>query len=197
MNDISTASLFPRRPFPLSPAGGTQALHAGLELARASQLTLLRLQLALHGSDRRAAMQALDNLLDMDAEMEGLATALAEAPTQPAGSAELASFIGHQKAAIAAEKHVLTGIEGPNGEAPSLAIAAPRSWESGEESAQQVPWPDADAEAEDHVERGHGRSILAFAIVSVLIGFGVAVYLWPPLQAALRQLLSSVEALFG
>ncbi len=196
MNHIPTASPFPRGPFPLSPAGGAQALHAGLELARASQLTMLRLQLALHGSDRRAAMQALDDLLDMDAEMEGIATALAEVPAQPAGSAELADFIGRQKAAIAAEKHLLTGIEGPNGEAPSLAIAAPRSWESGE-GPQQGPWPDADQEADGHAERGRGRSILAVAIVLILIGFGLAVYLWPPLQAALRQLPSGVEALLG
>jgi len=71
----------------IDPKGvdGAQALRTGLDLARASQLTMLRLLLALHKSNRRTAMQALDNLLDIDAEMEGLAATLNRAPAHPAG----------------------------------------------------------------------------------------------------------------
>src|SRR3546814_3084452 len=48
---------------------GMQALRTGLGLMRASQLTMVRFQLALYKSNRRTAMQALDNLLDIDAEI--------------------------------------------------------------------------------------------------------------------------------
>src|SRR3546814_885984 len=51
---------------------GMQALRTGLGLMRASQLTMVRFQLALYKSNRRTAMQALDTFLELDAEMEGL-----------------------------------------------------------------------------------------------------------------------------
>jgi hypothetical protein len=90
------------------------ALRAGLDLARASQLTMVRLQLALHKSNRRSAMQALDTLLDIEAEMAELAAVLDAAPAHPGGDTALSGFIGCQKAAIAVEKHVLAGGDWPS-----------------------------------------------------------------------------------
>jgi len=97
------------------------ALRAGFDLARASQLTMVRLQLALHKSNRRSAMQALDTLLDIEAEMAELAAILDDAPTHAAGDAALSGFIGLQKAAIAVEKHALAGGDWP-GDARPTAI---------------------------------------------------------------------------
>jgi hypothetical protein len=90
------------------------ALRAGFDLARASQLTMVRLQLALHKSNRRSAMQALDTLLDIEAEMAELAASLDAAPAHPGGDPALSGFIGCQKAAIAVEKHVLAGGDWPS-----------------------------------------------------------------------------------
>ena len=108
------------------------ALRAGFDLARASQLTMVRLQLALHKSNRRSAMQALDTLLDIEAEMAELAAILDAAPAHPGGDAALSGFIGCQKAAIAVEKHVLAGGDWPSDAQPGAisepddpAVAAP------------------------------------------------------------------------
>ena len=94
------------------------ALRAGFDLARASQLTMVRLQLALHKSNRRSAMQALDTLLDIEAEMAELAAILDAAPAHPVGDTALSGFIGCQKAAIAVEKHVLAGGDWPSDARP-------------------------------------------------------------------------------
>ena len=84
-------------------------------------MTMVRLQLALHKSNRRSAMQALDTLLDIEAEMAELAAILDDAPTHAAGDAALSGFIGLQKAAIAVEKHALAGGDWP-GDARPTAI---------------------------------------------------------------------------
>ena len=160
-----------------------QALRNGLELARASQLTMLRLQLALHKSNRRTAMQALDDLLDIDAEMEGLAAMLAGVPTQPADSSALAGFIGLQKAAIAVEKHVLTGGDWRSDATPR-AIAAPEDGAGGVDLREQPPLPD-DEEQEDRTGGRRWMHVLAVVIIVALLGFGLMAYLWPALPVTL------------
>lgn len=154
---------------------GQQSLRMGLELVRASQLTMLRLQLALHEPNRRTAMQALDTLLDIDAEMEDLAATLGGVPSHPANDAALSGFIGLQKAAIAAEKHALTG-----GDAASLALSAP-----GEASlAAQPVFSDDNSES---VDRPHGRRrkrVLAVAIVAIIVASATMALLWPASVAA-------------
>ena len=161
---------------------GAQALRTGLDLARASQLTMLRLLLALHKSNRRTAMQALDNLLDIDAEMEGLAATLNRAPAHPAGDAALSDFIGLQKAALAVEKHALAGGD-LRKDAESMALPAPPL------ASADVDFPAHPQLADDAVEDdaaedadGPGRKrwilILAAAILVALIGLGVTAYLW-------------------
>ncbi|QKR99165.1 hypothetical protein F9288_05480 [Sphingomonas sp. CL5.1] len=152
------------------PAGtaSMETLRAGLQLARASQLTMLRFQLALHQSSRRTAMQALDTLLDMDAEMEGLTATLAATSSLPTGDAQLSGFIGRQKAAIAAEKHVLTGGDWPS-DHEAIAIAAPR-----DEANEPAPLL-----LEDTVESGERARwgiILAVAAVVLLAALGLAAW---------------------
>jgi hypothetical protein len=162
---------------------GLQALRTGLELARASQLTMLRFQLALRRSNRHAAMQALDTLLDIDAEMEGLAASLDGAPAHPANDAALSGFIGRQKAAIAAEKHALTGGDWRS-EAGQTALSAPDGCANDADLPEQSVFPDDESENYDRTRGRRWTCILAVAIVAAVIVCGVMIYLWPTLPAA-------------
>lgn len=153
-----------------------QTLQTGLNLARASQLTMLRLQLALHGSNRRVAMQAIDNLLDIDAEMEGLAATLSNGrPHLTAG----ADFIGLQKAAIAAEKHALMGGDLRSDGASALGV-----------QAGDTDLPEQSMLSDDELDNGHRAGNrrwlkgLAVAIAGIILGGGLAAYLWPAFTLA-------------
>ena len=141
------------------PIDELAALRAGWDLARASQLTMVRLQLALHKSNRRSAMQALDTLLDIEAEMAELAAILDDAPTHAAGDAALSSFIGLQKAAIAVEKHALAGGDWP-GDAPSAAVLGP------DDSAVSEPDHPAVATPVDLASSVHVEPTVAVAVAT-------------------------------
>ena len=161
---------------------GAQAPRTGLDLARASQLTMLRLLLALHKSNRRTAMQALDNLLEIDAEMEGLAATLNRAPAHPAGDAALSDFIGLQKAALAVEKHALAGGD-LRKDPESMALPAPPVASADVDFPAQPQRPDDAVEVDVFEDDGppgrrHWMLILAAAILVTLIALGVTAYLW-------------------
>jgi hypothetical protein len=160
---------------------GAQALRTGLELARASQLTMLRLQLALHKANRCAAMQALDHLLDIDAEMEGIAVTLIGVAPHLAEDAALSSFIGLQKTAIAVEKHVLTG-SGQSSDGTSSAIAPPSDWAGAADLPAQLLLLDEEVELDDRAGSRRWMHVLAVVIVVIFIGFGLIAYLWPTLS---------------
>jgi hypothetical protein len=167
---------------------GLHTMRTGLELVRASQLTMLRLQLALHRSNRRTAMQALDTLLDIDAEMEGLAATLSDAPAHPANDAALSGFIGLQKAAIAAEKHALTGGDWPSDGGP-MALSAPGGWA---DNAAQPLFPDDEAEDDDRTRGRRWTRVLAVALVAVAVACGLIAYLAPTLPAAVMAQVTQV-----
>ncbi|WP_218016871.1 hypothetical protein [Sphingomonas mali] len=111
---------------------------------------MVRLQLALHKSNRRSAMQALDTLLDIEAEMAELAAILDDAPTHAVGDAALSGFIGLQKAAIAVEKHALAGGDWP-GDARPTATPGPDDPAVSEPDHPAVATPN-DLAASVHVE---------------------------------------------
>jgi hypothetical protein len=186
------------------------ALRAGFDLARASQLTMVRLQLALHKSNRRSAMQALDTLLDIEAEMAELAAILDAAPAHPGGDTALSGFIGCQKAAIAVEKHVLAGgdwpsdaqpgaisepdhpaVDAPDNPAvsvhhePAVAVATPVNRPIAVDLPTLYPAADDEADEAEVDDRPDGARwivVLAAAIVLVAIG-GLIVWQWPALSA--------------
>jgi hypothetical protein len=160
---------------------GMQALRTGLELARASQLTTLRLQLALHKSNRRTAMQALDKLLDIDAEIADLAATLTGVPMHLADNVALSGFIGLQKAAIAAEKHVLTGGDWRSDTKPSAVAAASGDWAGRSDLPAQSLLPDDEVGDDDRAWSSRWMQALIVAIVVTLAGFGLIAYLWPTL----------------
>jgi hypothetical protein len=180
------------------------ALRAGFDLARASQLTMVRLQLALHKSNRRSAMQALDTLLDIEAEMAELAAILDAAPTHPGSDAALSGFIGSQKAAIAVEKHALAGGDWPNDAEPAaisepghpavttqdeptvaVAIATPVDRPVAIDLPTLSPAADDDAD-ETEIDDGSGgarwTAVVAAAIALVVIA-GLIAWQWPALSA--------------
>jgi hypothetical protein len=164
-----------------------QVLRTGLELARASHLTMLRLQLALHKSNRRVAMQALDNLLEIDTEMEGLAATLNRVETRLESEAALFGFIGFQKEAIATEKHVLAqgplqlepqpvvepamDVQTPNAEPPGFSLA-----------------PGEKAERPDCADDRRWLYILAVSITFVILGWALLVALGPALTVTLGRI---------
>ena len=173
---------------------GVQTLRSELDLTRASQLTLLRLQLALHRSNRRAAMQALDDLLDIDTEMEGLAAKLSGIAAHPADETALAGidaalsrFIELQKTAIAAEKHSLAG--GPlRSDARSVAISALGDGADDADLSAQPLHPEDEAEDDDQKGRNRRTYVLVAAIVVIFIGCGFLAYLWPAFSGAVTSL---------
>jgi hypothetical protein len=129
-------------------------------------------------------MQALDNLLDIDAEMEGLAATLTGAPKHLADDAALSDFIGLQKAAIAVEKHALTGSEWPSDVKP-MAITAPVDL-AGDADLLAPPPPLSEDEAEqDRAGSRRWMHVLAAVIILTLIGLGLVAYLWPALPGTL------------
>jgi len=178
------------------------ALRAGFDLARASQLTMVRLQLALHKSNRRSAMQALDTLLDIEAEMAELAATLDAAPAHPGGDTALSGFIGCQKAAIAVEKHVLAGGDWPSDAQPG-AISAPDDTAAPVHNEPAVAvatpvdrpvaidlptlYPAADVEADeaqidDRPGGARWMAVLTVVIALIVIG-GLVAWQWPALSA--------------
>ena len=127
-------------------------------------------------------MQALDHLLDIDAEMEGLAATLAGSPAYLTNDAALSGFIGRQKAAIAAEKHALTGGDWRN-DTGSIAIAAHGDWAVDADTLAQ----NDEAESDEQTGSRRWRHALAVAIAIIVIAIGLMAYLSPTLPVALTS----------
>jgi hypothetical protein len=96
----------------------TAELARSLQLSRASALALTRLQLAIKSGDRRQAMEALDRLHAIDADMERLThrlpTPVEDDPDWTEWDA-IERHLGDQKLALAFEKLALaSAITGPD-----------------------------------------------------------------------------------
>lgn len=110
----------------LHPAEGAGArlpvsardLTRSMLLLRASNMSVMRLQLAIERRDRRRAMEALDGLVALDGEIRGLIEGM---PAADGAFAEMARRIDDQKAVLASEKLVFAA--GTTG--PALARPAP------------------------------------------------------------------------
>src|SRR3546814_12625743 len=90
-------------------------LAIAMQLLRASNMKAVRLQLALVSNNRKAALEAIDGLIDLDSE---IASFIADMPPVPVSANELreiAGWIAEQRTAIASEKKVLVcGTKGPD-----------------------------------------------------------------------------------
>ena len=101
-------------PDPLGPPPTADDQALGLQFCRIGLLSLTRLQLALERGDRSRAMEAIDDLHALDAEVERLVGALPVSPDD-ARQGRVARILKEGKMAVAFEKLALaSGISGPD-----------------------------------------------------------------------------------
>jgi hypothetical protein len=131
-------------------------------------------------------MQALDNLLEIDAEMENLAATLNGIPTHLANERGLFGFIGFQKEAIAAEKHVLAR-GGSRLEAEPVAVATADEDQASDLDLPVQPLLSDEAES-THRSGRRWHYVLAIAFLLVVLGCGLLTYMWPVLSVTLARL---------
>lgn len=113
-------------------------LALGLQFCRANAMSLTRLQLALKTGDRQCALEAMDQLHTLDAEMERMVRRLpAPAEDEPRWEA-INKHLSDQKMAIAFQKLAFaSGIQGPD------LVSQPAAFERAEEAdGNEFPeWP--------------------------------------------------------
>lgn len=146
-------------------------LVLGLQYCRASSLALTRLQLALTSGDRRTALEAMDCLHSLDAEMERLVRRLPPVPVghKGAGLASIDRHLGEQKMAIAFEKLAFaSGVEGPD------LVSQAETFPSQEQEPGTPAWPNLpDVEAENW-NYFPARKLALLGAVILLIAVGAA-----------------------
>lgn len=138
------------------------AFGMGLQLLRASTMATTRLQLALIRGDRRQAMDAMDWLLDIDAEMECLVSDPSFSPADDPDWQAITIHLADQKAAIAWEKHALAG-----GVIGSEAEPSPELADRGESDRQAMPAAGT-LMALEPSRRGLNAWLLAFLLLTIL-----------------------------
>ena len=101
----------------------TGDLFLGLQFCRANAMSLTRLQLALQSGDRQCALEAMDRLHALDAEIERLVRRLPARGTEDPAGGLVAGPRSDQRRAWAFEKLALVSeISGPNMVSPPTAL---------------------------------------------------------------------------
>lgn len=162
----------PLRAIAVSPA----TLGVGMQLVRASNLTMSRFQLALQSGDRRLATKAMDNILDIDAEMECFVADLACVAANEPHMEDMEIYLASQKDAVAREKHALVGHVGK----VEQILQAGDDGEDRTTLELDVPVPStvqaaAAASAEPHMGWVPGRPIVLLAACAFCAGVALAV----------------------
>jgi hypothetical protein len=131
----------------IEPSAAPADLALGLQLCRASALSLLRLQLAFERGDRTAAIEAIDRLHAADTKIERLVEGLPSSGDPKLKA--LARQILEEKMAVAFEKLALaSGVSGPDlASAPAFLRRGP------EEPPSAVAEPDIDDEPPETIAR--------------------------------------------
>lgn len=87
-------------------------LARGMTLLRASNMNVMRLQLAMEKQDRRQTMAAMDDLVGLDRELSHFVASIPAAP--PADAGRMSRWVDEQKQAVVADRLVLArGKSGP------------------------------------------------------------------------------------
>ncbi|SMF78513.1 hypothetical protein [Allosphingosinicella indica] len=87
-------------------------LARGMTLLRASNMNVMRLQLAMEKRDRRETMAAMDDLVGLDRELSHFVASIPATP--PADSGRMSRWVDEQKKAVVADRLVLArGKSGP------------------------------------------------------------------------------------
>lgn len=151
-------------PDPLGPPPTADDQALGLQFCRIGLLSLTRLQLALERGDRLRAMEAIDDLHALDAEVERLVGALPVSPGD-ARQGRVARILKEGKMAVAFEKLALaSGISGPDlASRPAvpdrIAHARPET-----ESAGIADWPPAEPRTARLIRTYGPRAAILLAI---------------------------------
>src|SRR3546814_10272315 len=74
-----------------------------MQLLRASNMKAVRLQLALVSNNRKAALEAIDGLIDLDSEIASFIADMPPVPVSVNELREIAGWIDEQRTAIASE----------------------------------------------------------------------------------------------
>ena len=157
------------------PVSG-QELARSMTLLRASNLSVVRLQLAMERQDKRQAMEALDGLVALDGEIRELVGAM---PAEAEPLREMTRRIDDQRRAIASEKLVFAaGRRGPAlaPEAEPTAEPAPLLEEAAAlDPCEPYAAQEEASEAEVWEESGRRRApALILALLFMVAAIGAA-----------------------
>lgn len=120
------------------------ALARGMTLLRASNMNVMRLQLAMQKQDRRQAMSAMDDLVGLDRELSQFVASIPAAPPTDAG--RMNRWLDEQKQAVVADRLVLA--RGKSGPALRTGVDLESPLELGRDQAivfEPAGLPDAEA----------------------------------------------------
>lgn len=147
---------------------GSEALAEGLMLVRASTLKVIRLQLAMERRDRRGALEAVDDLVELDRKLQHY---LGDAPAL-FGQERLREELDREQAALQQEKLTLAAevIRRPEPSETVVAFPAPEPVEADPEIAEEEPFQVIEWEEEP---KPRGRA-LKWAIALVVIAGAAA-----------------------
>ena len=148
---------------------GSDELAEGLLLMQASAIKVVRLQLAMERRDQRVALQAVDDLVEIDGRLQEFLSKL------PAGADldPLARELDVQRSALAEEKLTLAaGIS-----RPAPIDRAPVWADERQAPTYSAALPDVTAEAFDAEDYGSARAWpVAIALVVLLLAIAGAAY---------------------
>jgi hypothetical protein len=160
-------------PGPLSVS--RQELARSMTLLRASNLNVVRLQLAMERQDKRQAMEALDGLVELDGEIRELVGAM---PAEAESLREMTRRIDDQRRAIASEKFVLAaGRAGPAQARNTNPVPVAEPALPPDEAPEHCEASDAYVEA-DGETGGRHTAALILALLFLVAAIGAATLHW-------------------
>ena len=161
-----------------APAVGSDALVQGLLLMRASAIKVVRLQLAMERRDRRAAIETVDDLMNLDRRISDLLDGL---PTASEPLSRVREEVDAQGRALAREKLTLAaGMAGPR-LAPRPVWVEPAPSEDREDSpagpALELEPQQILVDAPAPARRGSSRLIAALLVLALVLAAAAALFL--------------------
>ncbi|MGE5723460.1 MAG: hypothetical protein ACM3YM_13480 [Sphingomonadales bacterium] len=172
-----------------APVAGAD-LAQGLLLVRASTMKVLRLQLAMERRDRAVALQAMDDLVELDDRIGEFLSHM------PAGDdfEAIARDVEEQKSALAREKFSLAaGFVRRGGEPAPAWVDPPAEQEAAQDAAARLPdfqetlvWIDSDGEAP---HRSRRTAMIVAALFLLMVAAAASAYFLDLQPAALLDQL--------
>lgn len=138
---------------------GSEALAEGLMLVRASTLKVIRLQLAMERHDRRGALEAVDDLVELDRKLQHY---LGDAPAL-FGQERLRDELDREQAALQREKLTLAAEVIRRPEPTVVSFPTP---EPAPQVVEEEAFPPIDWEEEEPRRRGLWKWAAALLVLA-------------------------------